>query len=98
MPLCSAEVWNKGIPGSEIIQETTKKIRYIQEKMKKTQGIQKSYFECRRRPYEFDEEYHVLLKVTPKLRLKGEFKTEKLSPKYISPYQIASQVGKVAYR
>jgi len=68
-PLCWAEVGDKGIIGREIVQETTRKIKSIQEKMRTTQSRQKSYADKRRRPLEFNEGDHVFLKVTPKLGL-----------------------------
>ncbi|PNX98730.1 retrotransposon protein, partial [Trifolium pratense] len=97
-PLCWSEVGDKGILGPEIIQETTEKIKMIQEKMKVAQSRQKSYADKRRRPLEFKEGDHVFLKVTPRLGLRGIFKTKKLSPRYIGPYQIIKRVGTVAYK
>jgi hypothetical protein len=47
---------------------------------------------------EFEEGDHVLLRVTPKLGLRGVFKTKKLCPRYIGPYQILRRVGPVAYQ
>lgn len=70
----------------------------IKEKKRKTQDCQKSYVDRRRRPLEFQEGDYVFLKVTPSLRLKGSFKTCKLSLRYVGPYQIVSQVGEVAYQ
>jgi hypothetical protein len=68
-PLCWAEVGDKSIIGPEIIQETTLKIKSIQDKMRTAQSRQKSYADKRRRPLEFSEGDHVFLKVTPKLGL-----------------------------
>ena len=97
-PLCWSEVGEDRILGPEIIQETTEKIQMIREKMKQAQDRQKSYADNRRRPLEFDEGNHVYLKVTPRLRLKGPFKSRKLSPRYVGPYQILERIGEVAYR
>jgi len=97
-PLCWAEVGDKGILGPEIIRETTLKIKSIQEKMRTTQSRQKSYADRRRRPLEFDEGDHVFLTVTPKLGLQGAFRTKKLCPKYIGPFQILRRIGPVAYQ
>ncbi|XP_058784742.1 uncharacterized protein LOC131659586 [Vicia villosa] len=85
-PLCWSEVGEKGLLGPEIIQETTKKVKMIRDKMKQAQDRQKSYAEKRRRPLEFDVGDHVFLKVTPRLRFKGPFKTRKLSPRYLRKF------------
>jgi hypothetical protein len=97
-PLWCAEVGDKSIIGPEIIQETTLKIKSIQEKMRTTQSRQKSYADKRRRPLEFEEGDHVFLKVTPKLGLRGVFRTKKLCPRYIGPFLILRRIGPVAYQ
>ncbi|GAU51812.1 hypothetical protein TSUD_416000 [Trifolium subterraneum] len=97
-PLCWTEVGDKGVLGPDIIQETTLKIKSVKEHMRVAQSRQKSYVDHRRRPIEFDEGYHVFLRVTPKLGLRGVFKTKKLAPRYIGPYQILKRVGPVAYQ
>ncbi|XP_058741314.1 uncharacterized protein LOC131613682 [Vicia villosa] len=70
----------------------------ICDKLKKAQDRQKSYVDSRRRPLEFDEGDHVLLKVTPRLNLKTPFKSRKLSTRFVGPYQIIERIGEVAYR
>lgn len=70
----------------------------IQEKMKKTQDHQKIYEDHQRRSLEFEERDHVLLKITPRLRLKVPFMSQKLSPGYVEPYQIIGRIGEVTYR
>ncbi|XP_050886111.1 uncharacterized protein LOC127091493 [Lathyrus oleraceus] len=70
----------------------------VRDKMKKAQDRQKSYAYHRKRPLEFDEGDHVFLKVTPRLRRKGLFKSRKLSPRYIGSYQIIERIREVAYR
>ncbi|GAU48779.1 hypothetical protein TSUD_406220 [Trifolium subterraneum] len=97
-PLCWTEVGDKGVLGPDIIQETTLKIKSVKEHMRVAQSRQKSYADHRRRPIEFEEGDHVFLRVTPKLGLRGVFKTKKLAPRYIGPYQILKRVGPVAYQ
>jgi len=97
-PLCWAEVGDKGIIGPEVIQETTLKIKSIQEKMKATQSRQKGYADKRRRRLEFSEGDHVFLKVTPKLGLRSVFKSKKLCPRYVGPFQILRHIGLAAYQ
>ncbi|XP_058766975.1 uncharacterized protein LOC131640608 [Vicia villosa] len=66
--------------------------------MKQAQDRKKSYADKRRRPLEFDVGDHVFLKVSPRLRLKGPFKTCRLSLRYVGPYEIMRRIGEVAYR
>ncbi|GAU37258.1 hypothetical protein TSUD_319120 [Trifolium subterraneum] len=91
------EVGDKGVLGPDIIQETTLKIKSVRYHMRVAQSRQKRYVDHGRRPLEFDEGDHVFLRVTPKLGLRGVFKTKKLAPRYIGSYQILKRVGPVAY-
>jgi hypothetical protein len=62
------------------------------------QTRQKSYADNRRRPLEFEEGYHVYLKVSP-LRGMRRFKVKgKLSPRFIGPFMIFRRVGEMAYQ
>ncbi|XP_050909821.1 uncharacterized protein LOC127123662 [Lathyrus oleraceus] len=97
-PLYWTEVGEERILGLEIIQETMEKIRMVRDKIKKAQDRQKSYTGHKIRPLEFNEGDHVFLKVTPRLRLEGPFKSRKLSPRNVGPYQIIERIGEVAYK
>jgi len=57
--------------GPEIVQQTTKKVKLIREKMKASQSRQKSYHDKRRKDLEFQEGDHVFLRVTPVTVLGG---------------------------
>ena len=52
----------------------------------------------RRRPLEFEVGDHVFLKVMPKRGVVGFGKCEKLSPRFIGPFEILERVGTFAYR
>ena len=52
----------------------------------------------RRRPLEFEVGDHVFLKVMPKRGVVGFGKREKLSPRFIGPFDILERIGTVAYR
>ena len=52
----------------------------------------------RRRPLEFEVSDHVSLKVIPKRRVVRFGKHEKLSPRFIGPFEILERIGTVAYR
>ena len=52
----------------------------------------------RRRPLEFEVSDHVSLKVIPKRGMVRFGKHEKLSPRFIGPFEIPERIGTVAYR
>nr|GEX53982.1 reverse transcriptase domain-containing protein [Tanacetum cinerariifolium] len=59
-----ARVGESQLISSEIVQETTKKIIQIKERLKTTKERQKSYADKRRKPFEFNVHDRVLLKVS----------------------------------
>ena len=79
--------------GPEFLQQTTEKVRVIQDQMRATQSRHKSYADKRRRPLEFDVGDHVFLKVTPTAGIGRALKSRKLTPRFISPYQITRRIG-----
>ena len=62
------------------------------------QSRQKSYANRRRWRIEFKEGDHVFLKVMPKRGMVRFGKREKLSPRYIEPFEILERVGTIAYQ
>ena len=52
----------------------------------------------RRRPLEFEVSDHISLKVIPKRGVVRFGKHEKLSPRFIGPFEILERIGAVAYR
>jgi hypothetical protein len=80
------------------VQETTEKIKTIQEKMKVTQSRQKSYHDKKRKDVEFQEGDHVFLRVISTTGIGRALKSRKLTSKFIGPYQILKRIGSVAYR
>nr|GEY44799.1 putative reverse transcriptase domain-containing protein [Tanacetum cinerariifolium] len=61
-PVIWTEVRECQLIGPEIVQETTKKIVQIKERLKTARSRQKSYADKRRKPLEFEVEDRVLLK------------------------------------
>ncbi|XP_072087425.1 uncharacterized protein [Arachis hypogaea] len=61
-------------------------IKKIRSRMLIAQSLQKSYADQRRKPLEFEEGEHVLLKVTPTTGVGRAIKTKKLNPHYIGPF------------
>lgn len=63
-PLCRYDSGESVMLGPEIIQQTTEKIKIIQEKMKASQTLQKSYHDKKRKSLKFQEGDYVFLRVT----------------------------------
>ncbi|MCI02642.1 retrotransposon protein [Trifolium medium] len=97
-PLCWYESGESVVLGPEIVQQTTKKVKMIQEKMKASQSRQKSYHDKRKKDIEFQEGDHVFLRVTHVTGVGRALKSRKLTPRFIGPYQILKRVGEVAYK
>ncbi|GKC24958.1 putative reverse transcriptase domain-containing protein [Tanacetum coccineum] len=72
-PVCWAEVGDSQLTGPEIIQETTKKIVQIRQRLQAARDRQRSYANIRRKPLEFEVGNCVMLKVSPR---KAAYKLE----------------------
>ncbi|GJQ99621.1 hypothetical protein Tco_0522606 [Tanacetum coccineum] len=66
-PVIWTEVRESQLIGQEIVQETTKKIVQIKERLKTARSHQKSYDDKRRKPLEFQVGDRVLLKLPQEL-------------------------------
>ncbi|KAJ9566126.1 hypothetical protein OSB04_002092 [Centaurea solstitialis] len=97
-PLNWLEVGENRLFRPDVVQETTDKIKMVQEKLKMARDRQKSYADNRRKPLEFQVGDKVLLKVSP---WKGLIRFEqkgKLSPRFVGPFEVIERIGPVAYR
>nr|GEX53507.1 putative reverse transcriptase domain-containing protein [Tanacetum cinerariifolium] len=97
-PVCWAEVGEAQLTGPEMIQETTKKIILIKQRIQAAQDRQKSYADRNRKPMEFEVEDRVMLKVSPWKGVVRFIKRGKLNPRYIRPFKVLAKVGNVTYR
>ena len=97
-PLCWLEPGEDLTLGLEVVQQTTKKVKLIQERMRTAQSRHKSYQDKRRKDLEFEVGDHVFLRVTPWTRVGRALKSRKLTPHFICPFQILKRVGPVAYQ
>ena len=86
------------VTGPDLIRDTSEKVILIRQRLLTAQIRQKSYADVRRRPLEFEVGDHVFLKVMPKRGVVRFEKREKLSPRFIRPFEILERVGTVAYR
>ncbi|KAJ9535195.1 hypothetical protein OSB04_un001722 [Centaurea solstitialis] len=97
-PLNWLEVGENRLFRPDVVQETTDKIKMVQEKLKVARDRQKSYADNRRKPLEFQVGDKVLLKVSPWKGLIRFGKKGKLSPRFVGPFQVIERIGPVAYR
>ncbi|GJW66723.1 putative reverse transcriptase domain-containing protein [Tanacetum coccineum] len=97
-PVCWAEVGEAQLTGPELIQETTKKIVLIKQRMQAAQDRQKSYADQKRKPMEYEIGDRVMLKVSSWKGVVRFSKRGKLNPRYVGPFKVLAKVRKVAYR
>nr|GEU95534.1 putative reverse transcriptase domain-containing protein [Tanacetum cinerariifolium] len=97
-PVCWAKVRDAQLTGPEIIQETTKKIVQIKQRLQAVRDRQKSYADVRRKPLEFQVGDKVMLKVSPWKGVVCFGKRGKLNSRYIGLFKVLAKVGTVAYR
>jgi len=96
-PLCWYQDGEVILVGPKLLEQTTKKVRMVRDRMQASQSRQKAYADRRKRPLEFVVEDHVFLRVTRTTGVGRALCTRKLSPKFLGPYQISRRIGPVAY-
>ena len=84
--------------GPDLVTEAEEKVRVIQANLKAAQSRQKSYFDKRRKPLQFEVGDHVYLRVSPTKGVQRFGVKGKLAPRYVGPYEIMEVCGPVAYR
>ena len=97
-PLCWTELSEKKVIGSDLIQETEEKVKRIRKRFKVATDRQKSYADMKRKDIRYKIGEKVFLKVSPWKKLMRFGKKGKLSPRFISPYEVIEKVGPVAYK
>lgn len=96
-PICWAEVGERPLLEPELVQETTEKVKLIQQCLKTAQSHQKSYANVQRRDREYEVGDHVFIKVTP-TKGQAQFGVKgKLAPRYIGPYEVLEKINSVTY-
>jgi len=96
-PLCWYQDGEAVLVGLELLEKTTENVRLVRNRMQASQSRQKAYTDRRRRPLEFEARDHVFLRVTQTTGVGRALCSRKLSPKFLSPYQISRRIGPVAY-
>ncbi|GJS89867.1 putative reverse transcriptase domain-containing protein [Tanacetum coccineum] len=83
-----AKVGEGQLIGLELVQETTKNISQIKDRLKAVRDRQKSYADKKRKPLEFSVGDYVLLKVSPWKGVVLFRKKGKLAPRFVGPFEI----------
>nr|GFA73800.1 putative reverse transcriptase domain-containing protein [Tanacetum cinerariifolium] len=97
-PMCWAEVGQVQLTDLELVQETTKRIIHIKQRIQTTRYQQKSYADLKHKPMEFQVGDKVMLKVSPWKGVVCFGKPEKLNPRYVRPLKVLKKVGAIAYK
>ena len=79
--------------GPDLVQATNEAIQKIRTRMHTAQRKQKSYADVRRRDLEFEVGDKVFLKVVPMKDVLRFERKEKLSPRFIGPFEILELIG-----
>nr|GEW39067.1 putative reverse transcriptase domain-containing protein [Tanacetum cinerariifolium] len=97
-PIMWAEVEEGQLIGPGLVQETTKKISQINDRLKALRDRQKSYADKRMKPLEFSVGDYVLLKLSPWKGVVRFRKKRKLATRLVGPFEITEKIGPVEYR
>ncbi|XP_012472339.1 uncharacterized protein LOC105789516 [Gossypium raimondii] len=96
-PLCWTELGERRVLDSELVFEIEDKLKLILDHLKAASDRQKSYADLKKRDIEYSMGDYVFLKVFPRKKVLRFRRRDKLSPRFIEPYQILKCVGLVAY-
>jgi hypothetical protein len=97
-PLFWNEPKENQVFGPEILQEVERQVQVVRENLQLAQSRKKSYIDDRRRNLRFEVGDFVYLKVSPMRGLRRFKIRGKLTPRYIGPFKILEQRGKLAYQ
>lgn len=96
---CWSDISETMVLGPQLIEDTTNQGKLNYEKVRAAKkDLQMSYVDLKRREEQYEITEKVLLGVSPIKGVMRFGKKGKLSPKFISPYEIVKIIGKVAYQ
>ncbi|WMV09812.1 hypothetical protein MTR67_003197 [Solanum verrucosum] len=87
-----------GLIGPELVHQSMKKVKVIQERLKTAQSRQESYTDVRKRELEFEVDNWVYLKVSSMKGVMRFGKKGKLSPRYIGLYRISKRIEDIGIK
>ena len=86
------------IIGPKLVKDTEEKVQIIQQRLKATCDIHRSYVNLKRKDIEYEVGDIVFLKVSGWKKILRFGRKGKLSPRFIGPYENLERVRPVAYR
>ncbi|XP_050876827.1 uncharacterized protein LOC127080553 [Lathyrus oleraceus] len=96
-PLCWYDSGDNIVLGPETVQQKTKKVKVIQEKMKASQSKRKRHHNKKIKDLEFQNDNHVFLRVIPVTDVGRALKSKKFTGRFIGLYQITQRLEAVDY-
>ena len=97
-PLNWVEPGERRYYGIDFVKEAEEQMCIIQQHIEAAQSRQKNYADKRRRPIKFEVGDYIYLKVSPMKGVQWFGLKRKLAPRYVGPYKIIEQSGRVAYK
>ncbi|GJW49025.1 putative reverse transcriptase domain-containing protein [Tanacetum coccineum] len=91
-PVCWTEVGQVQLTGSKIVQETTKKVIQIKQRMQAGHDQKKNYADLKRKLMEFQVTDRVMLEVSPWKWVIRFGKRGKLYPRYVGPFKVLEEI------
>ena len=97
-PIFWDEIGENKLLRPELVHLTIEMIFLIKERLKVAQNRLKSYADNRRLDLEFEVGDHVFLNVSPMNSIMKFGRKEKLSPRFVGPFEVLERVGTLAYK
>jgi hypothetical protein len=89
---------NRVLVGLEVIQEMEEKIQTIRQRIKEAQDRQKSYADAHHVNHSYEVGDRFFLRVKPHKSLIKFGKGDKISPRFMGPFEVVERKGPMAYQ